>query len=254
MRNKDSQTFENTGHVSAGSLSLRTSWRDSFPEAVVDQPLGAATSNPLYEAAKSGDPEAAFRLAQMLVSDGAVEKLRQITVEDTKLVPVYAQEVLGLNAIPLGVAEVLSRKLGLSVDDRIVQAVKVGRTGKDGWYRLANIPTFVGEFEQGVKAFLIDDTLTQGGTFASLKGHIENLGGVVSGVYALTGKQYSRQLALSFTTLDNLRNAYGEIEQWWVEFFGYNFEYLTEWEARYILNSKKPADEVRDKIIAAQKT
>ena len=171
----------------------------------------------------------------------------------TCLVPVYAEETLGLNAIPLGVAEILSRKLGLQVDDRIVQAVKVGRTGQDGWYRLANAPFFVGEFESGANAILIDDTLTQGGTFASLKGHIEHQGGHVTGVYALTGKQYSRQLKLSSDTLINLRQRYGNIEPWWSRHFGYHFECLTEWEARYLLNSKKTANDIRNCILAVQK-
>lgn len=232
----------------------RTTWSEGFPDAVVDRNPGDATSHPLYPAAKSGDPEAAFRLAEDLVTTEAAAKLKIIADQNTRLVPVYAEETLGLNAIPLGVAEVLSRMLGLVVDDRIVQSVKVGRTGQDGWYRLANTPSFVGEFEKGANAILIDDTLTQGGTFASLKGHVENLGGRVTGVYALTGKQYFRQLMLSSDPLDKLRKKYGELEQWWREFFGYGFEYLTEWEAKYILNSKKPADEVRDRILAAQKT
>lgn len=132
--------------------SLRTGWPEHFPDAIIDRKLADATSNHLYQAAKSGNPEAAFKLADALVTDIAVEKLRTIVKNQTCLVPVYAEETLGLNAIPLGVAEILSRKLGLQVDDRIVQAVKVGRTGQDGWYRLANAPFFVGEFEPGANA------------------------------------------------------------------------------------------------------
>lgn len=70
--------------------------------------------------------------------------------------------------------------------------------------------------------------------------------------YALTGKQYSVQLRLLTETLQKLREQYGSIEQWWTEQFGYDFSKLTEWEARFILNSRKNADEVRDTILARQ--
>ncbi|MCT8846047.1 hypothetical protein GIJ74_10170 [Glaesserella parasuis] len=66
----------------------------------------------------------------------------------------------------------------------------------------------------------------------------------------MTGKQYSVQLRLSKETLNQLREKYGSIEHWWTEEFGYDFSKLTEWEARFILNSRKTADEVRNTIIA----
>ncbi|EQA13899.1 hypothetical protein [Glaesserella parasuis] len=47
-----------------------------------------------------------------------------------------------------------------------------------------------------------------------------------------------------------MREKYGSIEHWWTEEFGYDFSKLTEWEARFILNSRKTADEVRNTIIA----
>lgn len=167
----------------------------------------------------------------------------------------YAQEVAGLNAIPLGVASVISKCLGIPYDDEIVQAIKVGRTGKDGWYRLANSPIFNGQLKNSAShAILIDDTLTQGGTFANLKGHIESTGGQVIGAYGLTGKQYSKQLRLSPETLNDLRKHYGELEDWWKTAFGHDFRHLSEWEARYILNSGKNADIVRNLIVAAKKT
>ncbi len=62
---------------------------------------------------------------------------------------------------------------------------------------------------------MIDDTQTQGGTFASLRGYIHANGGTVVGAYALTGKQYSVQLRLSKETFTLLKNGYSEIENWW---------------------------------------
>jgi hypothetical protein len=63
-------------------------------------------------------------------------------------------------------------------------------------------------------------------------------------------KSYSSVLAIATDTLINLRGKYYELESWWIKFFGYGFECLSESEARYILNSKKDANAIRNKIIA----
>jgi len=231
----------------------RTKWPDNFPDVIVDRKLGDATGHELYQAAKSGDPLAAFHLAEALVSDEAVSNLRK-SIGNNKpiIVPVHAIEASGENMIPLGAGFILAKKLDLDMDTSIVQAIKVSRTAGDGWHRLANPPYYDGKFEKGRMAILVDDTLTQGGTFASLKGHIEKQGGKVINIYALTGKQYSRQLRLSRETLNKLREKYENLEQWWKEIFGYDFSRLTEWEAKYIINSGKTVDEVRDLIIKAK--
>ena len=134
----------------------------------------------------------------------------------------------------------------------MVQAVKVSRTGGDGWHRLANPPYFDGSIPSGAYVIMVDDTQTQGGTLASLKGHIEQSGATVIGAYALTGKQYSAQLRLSQETLKQLRERYGKLEPFWQDTFGYNFSKLTEWEAKFIINSRKTPDEVRDRILASK--
>ncbi len=229
---------------------MRSDWSDDFPDTVIDRKLGDATSHPLYLSAKKGNPEDAYRLAKDLVTDEAVEKLKKIiNGRNVILVPVHAEEKIGYNMIPLATAEVLSKKLGMPVDLSIVQATHVARTGSDGWHRLIFSPAFDGHFPKGKLAIILDDTQTQGGTLASLKGYIEQQTGKVIGAYALTGKQYSVQLRLSKTTLHSLREKYGIIEKWWTEESGYDFSKLTEWEARFILNSRKTADEVRDIII-----
>ncbi|MDL2425001.1 phosphoribosyltransferase, partial [Pseudomonas sp. BAgro211] len=81
----------------------------------------------------------------------------------------------------------------------------------------------------------LDDTLTQGGTLAQLKTHIEDNGGRVVLAAALTGKNYSRKLSLDSSTLAEVRGKYGSIEPWFRETFGYGFEGLTQSEARTIL-------------------
>ncbi|WP_275903691.1 phosphoribosyltransferase [Acinetobacter beijerinckii] len=233
----------------------RTDWGD-FPNTVIDRSLGDATSHPLYESAKSGNIEDAYQLAKDLVSDDAINRLLGIIGErNITIVPVHAEESVGRNMIPLATAIVIAKKLGVKVDNNIVQAIKVSRTGGDGWHRLSNPPCFDGMLNDNNHVIMIDDTQTQGGTFAALKGHVEALGSNrVIGAYALTGKQYSSQLKLNETTLSELRVKYGDLENWWKSTFGYDFKKLTEWEAKYILNSGKTVDEVRNRIIASKQT
>ena len=244
--------YINANDIFIGGV-MRSKWADDFPDTIIDRKLGEATSHPLYELAKAGNVEAAYQLAKDLVTDEAVEKLRQIIgLQDVMIVPVHAEEAVGRNMIPVATATVIGKKLNIPVELSIVQATKVSRTGGDGWHRLAYSPQFYGTFKRGQKAIILDDTQTQGGTLASIKGYIEHLGGKVIGCYALTGKQYSVQLRLSKDTLSTLRQNYGDIEKWWETKFGYDFSKLTEWEARFILNSRKNADEVRN-IISSRK-
>lgn len=230
-------------------ISMRSEWDDDFPDTIIDRKLGEATSYPLYERAKSGCVGEAYNLAKDLVSDDAISKLeKMIQGKDVILVPVHAEESAGRNMIPIAVATVIGKRLNVPVDLSIVQSTKVSRTGSDGWHRLIYTPKFSGDVPQKL-AIILDDTQTQGGTLASLKGYIETNNGKVLGSYALTGKQYSVQLRLSRDTLLELRSKYGEIENWWIQEFGYDFSKLTEWEARFILNSRKTPDEVRNTIL-----
>src|SRR5690606_4465433 len=135
-------------------------------------------------------------------------------------------------------AEVLAQRLGLETDTAPVQAQKVGRTGASALERIANQPTFAGEVAEG-DYLILDDTLTQGGTLAQLKTHIEDNGGRVLGAVALTGKNYSRKLALEPDTLAEVRGKYGNLEPWWRDTFGYGFEGLTQSEARTLLTFDK---------------
>lgn len=232
-------------------VMTRTDWGD-FPDTIIDRKLGDATAHALYANAKSGDVASAYELAKDLISDDAIDNLK-LLIGDKKVVfaPVHAEEQAGRNMIPVAVATVLAKRLNATVDLNVVQAVKVSRTGGDGWHRLANPPFFDGEID-GKYVIMVDDTQTQGGTFAAFKGHIEQSGAVVIGSYALTGKQYSKQLRLSNDTLQALRRNYGELEPFWQQTFGYDFSKLTEWEAKFIINSGKSIDEVRDRILTSK--
>lgn len=234
----------------------RRGWSADFPDTVLAHPLSFLNNHPDYAAAKAGDDAAALRVARDAVTPEFIERVRELIPEGSspRIVPVLAREGAGDNRIPLMAAEVLAQRLGLETDTNVMQAQKVGRTQSNALERIANQPTFDG----GVVAaeyLLLDDTLTQGGTLAQLKTHIEDNGGRVLAALALTGKNYSRKLAIDPDTLAQVRGKYSDIEPWWRETFGYGFEGLTQSEARTLLTFDKgqlSPDEIRDRISAAR--
>ena len=219
----------------------------SMPDAIIGSTLGSASSHPDYAAAKGGDIEAAVRLAMDLVTPDLVAKVKA-AIGDTKplVVPVAAEEASGRNKIPRAAAEVLAHRLGLKAANGIVQANRARRTGMDGLDRIFAPVDFAGAVE-AKPYLLVDDTLTQGGTFAALASHIREGGGTVAGVIALTGKQYSAKIQPSPETLASLRQKHGDLENEYRAATGYGFDALTESEARYLARYE-PADRLRDRI------
>ncbi|HGB3178558.1 TPA: LPD38 domain-containing protein [Salmonella enterica subsp. enterica serovar Chester] len=235
---------------------VRTTWQKDFPDVVLHARLGDATSHRDYEAAKAGDKDAAYRLVSDVLTKEAVDKIRDIIGNrEVLLAAVHAEEASGRNKIPQAMADVLGKVLHQEVATGIVQTKRVGRTGQDGFGRLANQPEFAGNVRSDLPYFILDDTLTQGGTLAGLKGYIESHGGRVIGASALTGKQYSARMALSSQTLSRLREHFGGtgLENWWKQQHGYGFDGLTESEANYLLRAGN-ADKIRDRILAARST
>lgn len=233
---------------------VRTTWQKDFPDVVLHARLGDATSHRDYEAAKAGDEAAARRLVSDVLSKESVDKIRDVIGNrEVLLTAVHAEEASGRNKIPQAMADILGKVLHQAVDDNIVQTKRVGRTGQDGFGRLANQPEFAGNVRSDLPYFILDDTLTQGGTLAGLKGYIESHGGRVIGASALTGKQYSARMALSPQTLSRLREHFGGtgLENWWKQQHGYGFDGLTESEANYLLRAGD-ADKIRDRILAAR--
>lgn len=247
----ESKAQANAVPVSTDQSSRANLRSNDLPEAIIANPLGAASEHKDYVAAKSGDVEAALRLAGDLVKDELVDRLRiQLGDEKPKLVPVLSIESSGRNRIPHAMAMVLSDKLGLDVVDDIIQANSPKRTAKDGIDRIFNSPDFDGPVAAGTSYLLVDDTITQGATFAGLAGHIRAAGGRVLGSVALTGKQYSAIIKHSQQTLEKLREQFADIEADFRAAAGHGFESLTESEARYLANFK-PAYTIRDRIVAA---
>ncbi|MEG0202325.1 MAG: phosphoribosyltransferase, partial [Comamonas sp.] len=193
-------------------IAFSRSGATSMPDAIIGNVLGAASSHPDYQAAKGGDIEAAVRLAQDIVTPELVAKV-QAVIGDSKplVVPVVAEEATGRNKIPSAAAEVLAQRLGLKAATGIVQANRAHRTGMDGLDRIFAPVDFAGTVE-AAPYLLVDDTLTQGGTFAALASHIREGGGTVAGVIALTGKQYSAKIQPSAESLASLRQKHGDLE------------------------------------------
>ncbi|WP_159917913.1 PLxRFG domain-containing protein [Pantoea sp. 18069] len=232
-----------------GLAFSRATGSTNIPDSIIGSTLGAASSHPDYASAKGGDIEAAVRLAQDLVTPELEAKVRA-AIGDAKprVVPVAAEEAAGRNKIPRAAAEVLAMRLGLETASGIVQANRARRTGLDGLDRIFAPVDFAGTVEPG-PYLLVDDTLTQGGTFAALASHIREGGGTVAGVIALTGKQYSATIQPSSETLTALRQKHGDLENEFRAATGYGFDALTQSEARYLARYE-PADRLRDRILA----
>ncbi|MCK7575309.1 MAG: phosphoribosyltransferase [Chromatiales bacterium] len=161
----------------------------------------------------------------------------------------HAVERDGVNAIPEALADELSARLSLPVDEGLVQINIVGHTGANGFARLSRPAAFDGEVISGAGYFLVDDFVGQGGTLANLKGYIESNGGVVIGATVLTGKPFSAVLSPTREQLTALRAKHGQtLEIWWHERFGYGFDCLTQSEARYLERSPD-ADTIRSRLI-----
>lgn len=217
------------------------------PDAIIGSTLGSASKHPDYAAAKAGDVVAATRLAVDLVTPEMVAKVAAaLEGARPRVLPVAAEESAGRNKIPRAVAEVLAARLGLETATGIVQANRARRTGLDGLDRIFAPVDFEGSVEPG-DYLLVDDTLTQGGTFAALASHIREGGGTVAGVVALTGKQYSAKIQPSPETLTSLRQKHGDLEDQFRAATGYGFDALTESEARYLARYE-PAERLRDRI------
>jgi hypothetical protein len=217
------------------------------PDAIIGSTLGSASKHPDYAAAKGGDVAAATRLAVDLVTPEMVAKVADaLGGARPRVLPVVAEESNGRNKIPRAVAEVLAARLGLETATGIVQANRAQRTGLDGLDRIFAPVDFAGTVEPD-DYLLVDDTLTQGGTFAALASHIREGGGNVVGVVALTGKQYSAKIQPSPETLASLRQKHGDLEDQFRAATGYGFDALTESEARYLARFE-PAERLRDRI------
>lgn len=230
----------------------RSSW-EGFPKVVRNGDLGDLSKEPDYLSAKKGDMEAALDLAERLVTPETVEQVKaMIGDHNPKIVPVLASEAGGNNMIPLAYAEVLADRLGLQTETGIVQREKVHRTDSGADHRLAFNPSFIGHVEPGQKYLIVDDTLTMGGTLASLKGYIDNREGKVVGASVMTAHVGALELPVKPKMLAGIEAKHGqEMNAFWKENFGYGIDKLTQGEAGH-LRAAASVDAIRDRIATAR--
>lgn len=235
--------------------ALRSDWQENFPDALILYRARDVQTHVDYIAAKQGNTAAAYRLIVDMVQPQDLIKMQQLAQSAHGVVAVHAEEQSGRNKIPLALAAHLEAHLGLCMDTDIIQIDQANRGAATGLERLVRSVGFSGNVVAGQHYLIVDDTLTQGGTLADLKGYIESHGGMVVGAVALMGKQYSAKLKPSAAILALLRQQAGaDFEQWWQHERGYNFDRLTESEANflYTLITKSSAESVRDRVVAAR--
>jgi hypothetical protein len=189
-----------------------------------------------------------------LVTDDVINQLKNLTKESDFIAGVTSVESTGNNALPEAAALLISEKLGVPYDENIVQSTSPKRTGMNGLDRIFNRPMFEGNVIDGAGYIFVDDTITQGGTFAALSAHVKDGGGNVVANIALTGKKYSSKIALSEDALKQVRDKFGDLENEFKQSTGYGYEGLTASEARY-LTSGISLNKFRDRITQeSQKT
>lgn len=232
----------------------RQPWRSGFPKVPFSAKLGEAEKHHDYQAAKAGNVEAGMRLVFDLVSDNALEDVRDLTGRSRPLVvTVIAEESTGLNMIPLAYAAKIAKTFKLDLETEIVQSVRAHRTSTGADYRLANQPEFVGVVAEGKDYLVVDDTMTMGGTLAELIAHIESNGGYVIGATTLTGFGGKGQLALAGQMKQAVWQKHGEsLNEYLYQRFGYGIDSLTQGEAGHYRKAVS-LDAIRDRILAAKR-
>lgn len=217
---------------------LRAPWEADFPPVWMHAPEPGVIGHTWYQAARSGDVDAAGLLVADTCNPDVVRELaafgegRQVI-----LASVHARESAGLNVIPAVFAAGLAALLGWETEAVVVQANLVEHSAASAVKRLARQAVFDGPVLPGRNYMLVDDFNGQGGTLANLRGHIMAGQGVVLGATVLTGKPYSAILGVSAEAQHEMRAKYAHIETWWTEYFGFGFDCLTASEARYLINA-----------------
>jgi hypothetical protein len=131
----------------------RKPWPDDFPDVVIHTKVATRDSHDGYAAAKGGDANwalaLALDLAQGVAPVSAIAAL--VGQQEALLLPVIADEMMGFNAIPDAMAQILAYNLrsrhGLDVraaSGSVVQTNKVGHTRAPSFQRLVTPAMFGG--------------------------------------------------------------------------------------------------------------
>jgi len=164
-------------------------------------------AHPDYANAKAGDVEAAHRLINAILSGRSQQKKIQDIAAKYKgaiIVGIHAEEDSERNKIPQVAAKIIGIMAGLETENNIIQVNSVGRTGANALHRLKERPKFLGAVQAGRRYILIDDVVTGGGTMSELRCYIEENGGTVILLIAVSAAKFSANIALSDETRQSL--------------------------------------------------
>ncbi|MDR3279258.1 MAG: phosphoribosyltransferase [Synergistaceae bacterium] len=244
-------------------------WPNDFPKVTTVTDYKKMKQHSDYDAAKTGDNEAAIRLIHSLVS---VEKNSIFSALAKKypnalLVGIHAEEDAGKNKIPQVLAEYIGKITGLEVDEKILQSNIVSHTGAGQNVRLFIRPEFDGNVQSGRDYIVVDDMVTMGSTLGELRYYIESHSGNVVDVVTLsTQHENNKTIALAEETKLVLADIFGvksinnqrdmsALNNFLKEsdMYGGNYENLTESEARALIHIKT-LDEARNRRSAARQT
>jgi len=200
-------------------------------------------AHPDYTSAKAGDIEAAYRLMNAILSGRSQQKKIQDIAAKHKgaiIVGVHAEEDLGRNKIPQTAAKIIGTMAGIETENNIVQSNRVERTGANALHRLMERPKFLGSIQVGRQYILIDDVVTGGGTMSELRCYIEENGGKVILMVAVSAAKFSANIALSDETRQSLIIKLGQagLNEYIAEMGMYDgkADFITESEGRAILS------------------
>lgn len=232
--------------LDAGGSNASSYEGSDLPRAVLLSTTADLKKHRAYFPAVTGDELAADALAADWVTRDVARKLENIEA-DAVVGVLEAREFGGANAIPTAVAKRLAKLLALEHTTGVTKSGGMRPADLDGLSSIFSRPTFQGQVASGKRYILVDDVLEQGGSIAALAEHINASGGQVAAVVALSGKDYSAELAPSAPTLLGLWAQLGDAEPQFQQATGRGFDQLTESEARYLANFK-PQSAVRERI------
>lgn len=220
------------------------------------QKVGDLKAYPEFEAAKNGDALQAAALVQKFIQPEYAHRIAaNVRRHNAVLLPVYGHEDSGANCIPAASAAWIAALTGIQTADGIIRKTPDSRTHQDGMARIFNTPVFSGDVVSGQNYYLIDDTVTQGGTLAALARHLYANDAIAVGATVLTGQQRSATLAITEPTLNQVNAHFKELENDFHTITNRRFIDLTESEGSYIIRAsivQRFGDEVAARRVAKE--
>jgi hypothetical protein len=200
-----------------------------------------------YDAAKSGDLDAAIQLVRDVVTEENINEARRFG-DDVIYQPVIAEEAAGPNALPYATAGYYATETGNELGQGIVQSSRAFHTGARAMDRLLSRATFAGEVVQGGKYVLVDDVTVLGGTLTELANHIQANGGTVVGVVTLANASRTGKMNTNREHIRIVEERFGEIVR---AELGLEPQSLSPDEAQFLAGFRN-ADALRDRITSAK--